>query len=558
MPFGVAPLEPPLTRLRVVAAALLLLLPSPARADETPEASLAEELRRGLEMTAVGAAGGTEAQSVEARIAEALQAFYQDRDLEPVWVTETGPGPRIEALTDILAAAKEDGLDPADYDLEAIRGLLAAPESTALAPLEIALSRSLLRFLFDLGGVRGRDVATAAGLDSWLEAEREGFDAAALIAAAAAEDDFTEVVAMARPQGARYAALREALARYRQIAAEGGWKAIPAGGPLRLGSINPRVPALRARLALTGDLRPSSRGPSALFDQALAAAVRRIQQRHGLLPDGVVGPGTLAALNVPATRRVEQLALNLERLRWMPEDLGEDFVQVNLAGASLRLVEARKPRLELRIAVGRPFRGTPVFSQALTSIVFSPDWTVPPGVVGAELLPILREDPGYLLRNGFTVFSDWSDEAKALDPETIDWSTVDGAALSYKLRQAPGPENALGRISFVFPNDFGLCLHDTPIEGSFEEDDRGFGLGCIRVETPELLAEALLADTSAWSQDRIAEVLAEGTPTAVGLPDPVPIHVTYMTAWTEGRAVQFRDDVFGRDAALAAALRARR
>lgn len=559
-------------RLHAVAAALLLLLSPPAWAEEPSEASFADELRRGLEMSVVGAAGGAEVpslegQSVEARIAEALRTFYLDRDLAPVWVTETGPGPRVEALTEILAAAKEDGLDPADYDLEAIRDLLSAPEATALAPLEIALSRSLLRFLFDLGGVRGRQVATAAGLETWPGAgregagregaEREGVDAAALIAAAAAEGDLTEVVAAARPQGARYAGLREALARYRQIVAEGGWNAIPAGGPLRLGSISPRVPALRERLTLTGDLKPSKRGASALFDQALAAAVRRAQQRHGLLSDGVVGPGTLAALNVPATRRVAQLALNLERLRWMPEDLGEDFVQVNLAGASLRLVEARKPRLELRIAVGRPFRGTPFFSQDLTSIVFSPDWTVPPGVVGAELLPILRDDPGYLSRNGFTVFSDWSEEATVLDPGAIDWTTVDGAALAYKLRQAPGPENPLGRISFVFPNDFGLCLHDTPAKEPFEAGDRGFGLGCIRVETPELLAEALLAGTAGWSQDRIAEVLAEGTPTAVGLPDPVPIHITYMTAWAEGKAAQFRDDVFGRDAMLAKALRRR-
>lgn len=555
MSFGVAPHGPRLMRLSA-AAILLLLLSPPAWAQDDPEAGFADELRRGLEMFAVGTAGGAEAQSAEAQIAEALWAFYLDRDLAPVWVTEAGPGPRAAAVTDVLAAAEEDGLEPADYDLEAIRNLLSSPEAAALAPLEIALSRSLLRFLSDLGGARGRSAATA-GPGTLFETEREGVDAAALIAAAAAEEDLADVVVRSRPQGPRYAALREALARYRQIAAQGGWKPVPAGGPLRLGSISSRVPALRARLVKTGDLRPAARDPSALFDQALAAAVRRAQQRYGAAPDGVVGPETLAALNLPVAARVRQLALNLERLRWMPADLGEDFVYINLADASLRLVESGKPRLDLRIAVGRPFRGTPIFSQALTSIVFSPDWTVPPGIVGPELLPILRADPHYLARNRFTVFSDWSEEATVLDPGAIDWATVDGAALSFKLRQAPGPENPLGRISFVFPNDFGLCLHDTPASSSFEAEARGFSLGCIRVEEPERLAEALLAGAAGWSEARVAEVLADGTPTAVGLPDPVPIHVTYLTAWARGKTVQFRDDVFGRDAVLAAALRRR-
>ncbi len=548
MPFGLALRQLPGIGPSLAAAALLLVLSPSARAEEPAEASFADELRRGLEMTAVGAAGGA-----EDRIAEALRGFYLDRDLTPVWVTEAGPGPRVAALIDILAAADADGLDPADYGLEAIRELEAAPEAAALAPLEIALSWGLLHLLADLGGARAAGVAAAAGGEDL----RAGIDEARLIAGAAEADDLAAYVAGARPQGPRYTALRQALADYRRIAAEGGWDVVRSGPPLRLGSIATRVPDLRERLTITGDLRPSSRGPSALYDQALAAAVRRAQQRHGLPPDGVVGPETLAALNVPVEERISQLALNLERLRWAPEDLGETFVYVNLAGPSLRYVEERTTRVELRIAVGRPFRGTPVFSQALTSIVFSPDWTVPPGIVESELLPILRRDPGYLARNGFTVFSDWSEEAKALDPGSIDWSALDGAARSYKLRQAPGPDNPLGRISFVFPNDYGLCLHDTPINGAFEAEARGFDLGCIRVESPQRLAEALLAGASGWSRERIAEILVEGTPTAVGLPDPVPIHIAYMTAWTEGKAVHFREDRFDRDAALAAALRAR-
>ncbi len=542
MPFGLALRRLPEIAPCLAAATLVVLLSPPVRADEVPEVSFAEELRRGLDS----------AGPAEDRIAEVLRAFYTDRDLAPVWVTEAGPGPRVAAAIDVLAAAEDDGLDPADYDLEAIRKLASAAAAASLAPLEIGLSRALLRFLSDLAGGRAARVTAAADGESL----REAIDEAQLITGAVEAEDLTAFVAGARPQSARYAALRQALAEYRRIAAEGGWDPIRSGPPLRLGSIATRVPDLRRRLTLTGDLRPSSRGLSALYDQALAAAVRRAQQRYGLDPDGVVGPETLEVLNVPVAERVSQLALNLERLRWMPADLGETFVHVNLAGPSLRLVEAGEPRLELRIAVGRPYRGTPAFSQALTSVVFSPDWTVPPSIFEAELLPVLRKDPGYLARNGFTVFSDWSEEAKALDPLAIDWSTVDGAALTFKLRQAPGPGNPLGRISFLFPNDFGLCLHDTPINAAFEVDGPGFDLGCIRVESPQRLAEALLAGTSDWSRESIAEVLNEGTPTAVGLPDPVPIHITYMTAWTEGKAIQFRDDLFGRDAKLAAALRA--
>jgi murein L,D-transpeptidase YcbB/YkuD len=294
---------------------------------------------------------------------------------------------------------------------------------------------------------------------------------------------------------------------------------------------------------------------SEVYDDQLQAALIRFQERHGLAPDGRVGPKTRAALNVPIDARIQQMVLNLERRRWMPDDRGARYVFVNLADFELKVVHEPKTVLDTRVVVGAPYQRTPVFSAEMTYVVINPYWHVPPGIARNELLPKIREDPRYLAANDFELLSDWSESATLLDPLAIDWSAVSAQAFPYKLREKPGPGNALGRIKFMFPNRFNVYMHDTPARALFEKTVRSFSHGCIRVERPEEFGAVVLGRQPGWSLDRIQAAIARGERRIVTLAAPLPVHITYLTAWVnKDGSVHFRDDVYGRDALLAEAL----
>ncbi|HSL81264.1 MAG TPA: L,D-transpeptidase family protein, partial [Thermoanaerobaculia bacterium] len=349
----------------------------------------------------------------------------------------------------------------------------------------------------------------------------------------------------ARPAHPEYRKLREALARYREIERRGGWPAVPDGPVLRppeegarsSGERAPvdtperlRLAALAARLAAEGDDLPPGPAPTA-YDHALADAVRRFQERTGLEVDGAVGPRTLAALNTPAGHRVRQLELNLERWRWMPAELPERRVEVHLPAFRLHLIDDGRTASTLKIVVGKPRSATPVFRDVFTHAVINPYWNVPPGITAREILPQARRDPSYLSRNNYQV--------------------LDGG----RIRQRPGPGNALGRVKLVLGSQSLIYLHDTPEKHLFARAERAFSHGCIRVERPLELAEWLLRGDPDWSPDRLRAEVARGRHAWVPLPEEVPVYVLYFTAWTgeDGRA-HFRPDVYGYDRALHRAL----
>jgi murein L,D-transpeptidase YcbB/YkuD len=462
-----------------------------------------------------------------------------------------------------LDDASAHGLWPGGYHEEVLEELLARSErpgngsSLLLADLDLLLTDAFLLYASHL--VSGRvDPET---LDpEWIAVRRE-VDLVTLLEEAVRDGRVAAALAELAPDHPGYRRLQDALSLHRRITAAGGWQTIAEGPTIELGrEADPvRLAALAARLRATDDVEdgttPADEG---VYAGALETALRRFQERHGIEVDGKVGPKTLTALNVPVAARVEQIEINLERWRWLPQDLGERHVLVNIPDFRVTLVIDGETALEMRAVVGLSYRRTPVFSDLMRYLVVNPSWEVPSNIAVQDKLPLIRQDPAYLARQRMHVYSGWGSEQVEIDPATVDWSALGRGNFPYRLRQDPGPWNALGGVKFMFPNRFNVYLHDTPTRELFGRAERAASSGCIRLEKPLELAERLLADTTGWSRGALERAVR--TPPyreqTVALARPVPIHILYWTAWADGDGiVHFRTDLYDRDRRLAEALR---
>jgi len=344
-------------------------------------------------------------------------------------------------------------------------------------------------------------------------------------------------------------ALESALAHYRHLAAQGGWPQVPVGPALHEDDVDARIPLLRERLVASSDL-PASASQGDFFDGPLKEAVQRFQARHGLAADGVVGAKTLGELNVPLNERIQQLAASLERCQPLPPLLEQRHILVNIADFTLKLYEDGKLRLSMPVIVGRTYRQTPVFNGRISSLVLNPSWEVPHSIATKDLLPKIQKNPDYLKQSGFRVFRGWK-PGEEIDPAGIAWANLSPAHFPYRLRQEPGPDNALGRVKFPFPNPYNVYLHDTPARALFQQDSRTFSSGCIRLARPLDLAVYLLQGTPLGSMEALTAALTREKTQSVAIPSPIAIHIVYMTAWVDREGiVQFRRDIYNRDPAL--------
>lgn len=476
---------------------------------------------------------------------ETLRRIYPARNFEPIWLDGDALAPHAEAFMDwLINGPASQGLRSDHYHLDAIEGLIRDTPG-AMVDTELALSDAFLVIASHF--LAGR--LNPETLDAEWVANRRHRDLAPLI------DDIAvlgagPVLETLLPTAPEYMALVERLAELRVLREAGGWPAIEPGETLRTGDIGLRVAQLSARLQASGDYPggASAGGSPDIFDDELAAAVMRFQSRHGLTADGLVGRASLAALNQPIQNRINQIIVNLERWRWLPESLGERYVIVNIAGFSLDVIEAGESTMQMRVVVGRPYRRTPVFSDTIRYLVLNPSWEVPTRIATQDKLPLIRENPGYLADQGFNVLQGWGADERSIDPATVDWSTVTASNFPYRLRQGPGPLNALGLVKFMFPNRFSVYLHDTPSRNLFAEDARAFSSGCIRLERPLDLAELLLGDNEAFPRTEIDRIIEQGREQTVSLPRPIPVHLLYWTVWVDDTGtLQFRDDIYGRD-----------
>jgi len=468
----------------------------------------------------------------------ALQTFYAGRAHAPLWLEGTRLSTRGRALVAAFARAETEGLDPSRYRVGPQSGRSAGDA----AALELTLSGSLLRYARDVRigrvppRIRYHGVVPVA------------VDPAAILRRAATVADIDAFIADLAPHAPAYRRLRAALQRYRAIAASGGWPTVPAMKGLVVGEASPGIARLRRRLQATGDLKPNASG-TAPFDRETMDALRRFQRRHGLAADGKSGAFSRAAMNVSAERRIATLALNLERLRWVPDHFA-DRVIVNAAAFRLRAIRGNKVRLTSAVIVGACHQPTPQFATWMTGVQFNPYWNVPASIAAREILPRLRRDPGYLKRQGMTVLTA---KGTPVDPQTIDWKKL--KYMPYRLRQKPGPGNALGRIRILMPNPHNVYLHDTSSPKLFARRRRAFSHGCIRVARPAELAAFLLDGQRGWDLAAVRRAAAARPQRKVLLERPIPVFIAYYTAWVaEDGAVQFREDLYRRDGRLAAAL----
>ncbi len=528
-------------------AAFLVTVASVASSATDP---VAEAIRRQLEVAGEPATIRLGEDIVHA--SRTLPGFYERRGFSPAWSGEGRLEARSRDLVRAIKAVETEGLRPADYHLESLATLLERVPSDAdgLAELDLLLTDAFLILAAHI--VSGR-VDPATFEREWIATRRE-VDVAAVLESVVAGGDVTGALRELRPDQPGYDRLVGARARYREIVEKGGWPRVAAGPALKPGMTDPAVNALRRRLAIGGDLASVESETPETYDEVLVEAVIRFQRRHGLDDDGVVGPKTREALNVGGAARLRQIELNLERWRWLPQDLGRTHLLVNVPGFELYVSEEGKTVLEMRVIVGRAMRRTPVFSDVMRYLVFSPSWEVPPTILREDKLPEARKNPNYPNEQDMIVFQLIDGAWVEVDPHSVDWARATRADI--RLRQRPGPNNALGRVKFMFPNAFSIYLHDTPGRELFARSQRDFSSGCIRIERPADLAEYLLRDDPAWTRESILAAMESGKERTVTLPRPLPVHLQYWTAWADddGR-IQFRRDIYSRDGRLDAALR---
>lgn len=546
-------------------------------------ATLAQSSRQAAAATQARAIADALGSLSENTVDEAVTGYYHTHDEAAAWFDDRGRArPAIKALLDALSRANRQGLVIADYGYDGLASRIeqadAAPgplDPTALAALDIRLSQAFVGYAVDLhrGRVEGGELRPR-----WYE-DLPAADYAGALARATREGDVGAALADLRPPHDGYALLVKALADYRAIVDAGGWPRVPDGPLLETAMTDPRVPALRERLQATGDLTPAAGaadsvedGVQALenldtpksqagdtrsrrYDPQLAAAVEHFQHRHGLKVDGKVGPGTQAALNVPASDRVRRIEINLERWRWLPADLGDRYIMVNIPEYRLRAYRDGTPQLEMRVVVGKSYndRATPVFSDRMEYVVFRPYWNVPPGIAAEEIVPEVRKNPNYLDERNYEIVARFAPDIEVLPatPDNID--KVEAGDLY--VRQRAGPHNALGLVKFIFPNNYAVYLHDSPAERLFSRAERDFSHGCVRVQYPAELAEFVLSPQTAWDAAHIDTALHEEGRQRVALDQTIPVYLAYWTAFADESGVNFRPDLYENDPRVEAGMR---
>lgn len=474
---------------------------------------------------------------VSLRATKALRRFYQARDFAPAWSRKS-----CEALHSALQSAEAHALHGKDYHGDMIASKLARTSAWS-RELDLLCTDAFLSFAAHLS----KGTIAPESIEPDWRAPHVELDLPSALARALDEGSIGASLERLAPTSYEYSRLKDALERYRAMT----WTAVPSGVDWEGNPSTDALRALRTRLEAEG---VSALQDSNVYEDGLREAVRQFQARHGLEETGIPGPKTLAALNVPAAERALQLEANLERLRWQPDSLGERYIVVNIPEFELRYVDAGREKLSMRVVVGKSNRRTPVFSGELFEVIVNPAWGVPRRIAIEDKLPKIKKDVDYLAANDIKIYQGETE----IFPEDIDWTKIGKKNFPYRLRQGPGPRNALGSFKFNIDNEFDVYLHDTPERDGFAQAERNGSSGCIRLHAPVELASVLLGEAG-WTRERLETLVQQGETTHLKVPRPILVHLVYRTAWIDAEGnVSFRRDIDGRDRRLVAALAKRR
>ena len=464
-----------------------------------------------------------------------VEVLYTAYGSTPLWMESDGPiEDRTHALLKALTDAHSDALRLDEYPIAALARSISvirdaqSPSAEQLAEADVLLSSAYLALAEDLlsGQTDPKEVT-----DNWhIDFKHEKLDSAVVRSLRA--DQLDRGLARMRPQDPEYEVLRQGLAQMREIVAKGGWAPVPSGKPLKVGDRDDvaRLDAVRARLAAEGIVVTGDTGGT--YSRALSNGVAEFQRRHSIGIDGLLGEETVNSMRVPADFRLNQIAANLERHRWLPRSLGERYILVNVPAFRLQAFDSTGKALEMKVIVGEEYEGrtTPAFSDVMEHVVFRPYWNVTPTIQAKEIEPKIAANPGYMAANNY----EW-------------WS--DGG--TRRIRQTPGPKNSLGLVKFMFPNSYNIYLHDTPARNLFMKDMRAFSHGCIRLEKPDELAMWVLG----WDAGRVEQAMEDGPDNkTVVLKDKIPVYIAYFTAYANEGRLHFGNDIYSHDEDLAAAM----
>ena len=482
------------------------------------------------------------------------QLYDKGGNLIPV---KWGSKEKIKQMLFAIRNVSQDGLNPNDYHLSAIEKLADTvirsdkAEIEDVAQLELLLTDAFLLLSSHL--VMGKtDPET---IDPQWKASRRTvrLDWESFIDSTLKSKNIIENLQNLTPKHREYNNLKIALSKYRQIEQNDGWESFSTFLPkLEKGMRHPDIALLRKRIAISQGYIEFDSIDENLFDQHLHDQVVLFQKRNGLTPDGLIGKSTIAAMNIPVKDRIATIEANLERWRWLNDDLGKRYIKVNIADFNLQVIENDKQVFYSMAVVGRLYRETPVFSSMIKYMVLNPYWTVPPTILYEDVIPSVRKDPAYLIKKNMKILRN---DGTEVDPLSIDWSSALTTSFPYHIRQDPGPSNSLGQIKFMFPNQYSVYIHDSPSRSLYLQTDRSFSSGCIRIEKSRELAEYLLKDKPEWGPEQIKNAIALGKERTIILANPVQVHILYLTAWADDDGkVYFRKDVYSRDHQLIAAL----
>jgi murein L,D-transpeptidase YcbB/YkuD len=500
--------------------------------------------------------------------------FYRERQFRLGWFKEHQLVPQAQTLLNVIAKAKDDGLDPKKYQDSGLTKLLAefktVQDSTRRNQLERQIDVALSGTYFNWASDYYRGVANPRDTknEAW-KVKRNKIKLDRALLTILRERESTYPYYDFAPLHPEYDHLKKALALLRARQQAGGWPTLPAATSLRPGQTSPVVGLLRQRLLgneTAGPDAPATAPGQALpvvnkepapttaevYGPELVSAVKGFQSDAGLSPTGIVNGETLRQLNVPLATRINQVILNMERWRWLPKKFEPDYLLVNIPEYKLHVYEESKEVMTMRVIVGKTLNATPVFSDKMEYVVLSPYWNVPFSIIDKELRYKLAANPHYLDRLDMEVVKGYGRRATVIDPATVDWANVTQATFKYTLRRRPGPKNDLGEVKFIFPNSNDIYLHDTPHNELFSQTARNFSHGCVRVEEPVKLATYLLREYPQWDQATIQDTIAQRREKYITLKEKLPVYLVYLTAWADADGhVHFRNDIYGHDKSLA-------